>query len=255
VTSAAGQLRSYVESTAWGRAILRRTGDMPSGGAFFSGALGVTVGFFGAVTNVVFVAIFAVFLAAHPTIYRRGCIALIPPSHRPRADESLARLAYTLRWWLLGQLTAMAALGSLAAIGLYSIGVSLWLPLALLTALLNFVPYIGPLIAAVPDIAVSYSQGPQTALYAAGLFFALQSIEGYFLTPMVQQRAVSLPPAVTLSSQLIMGVLAGPLGVMIATPFAAVTLVGVRMIYVQDVLGDRSRAEEDRSSAKAHDAA
>lgn len=243
VSATAADVRKYLEATEWGRTLLRQGGEAPSGSQVASRVAGVTFGMFGALANLVFVVILAIFLAARPGLYRRGVLRLVPPARRPRAAQVLGEIGRTLRWWLLGQLVAMTFLGTLAAVGLYLIGISLWLPLALITALLNFVPYIGPLVAAVPVIAVAMAQGGvETALYAAALYVVLQSVEGYFLTPMIQQRAVSLPPAVTISSQLVMAVLAGPLGVMVATPLAAVTLVAVRMIYVEGILGDRPDA-------------
>jgi predicted PurR-regulated permease PerM len=69
-------------------------------------------------------------------------------------------------------------------------------------------------------------------------------VESYALMPLIQHRAVYLPPALILLSQVVLGVTAGPLGIIVATPLAAAMLVAVNMLYVEDVLGDRSALPE-----------
>ena len=113
---------------------------------------------------------------------------------------------------------------------------------ALLAGLMEFVPYIGPFIAAIPALLVALSEGSNVVLWTALLYLAIQSVESYILAPLVQQRAVELPPAVILFAQVLMGVIAGGLGVAVATPLAAAVMVALTMLYVEDVLGDRSRS-------------
>jgi predicted PurR-regulated permease PerM len=75
------------------------------------------------------------------------------------------------------------------------------------------------------------------------LYLGVHLIEGYVLVPLVQRRAAHLPPALTLSAQVILGVLAGFLGLLLATPLVAAVFVLVRTIYVEDMLGDRAAGE------------
>ncbi|MGQ0547871.1 MAG: AI-2E family transporter [Betaproteobacteria bacterium] len=147
-----------------------------------------------------------------------------------------------LQRWLVGQVVLMAIVGTLTWIGLQLLGVPFALPLALFAGFAEFVPYIGPIVAAVPAVLVAFAEGPELALWTAGLYIAIQSVESYLLTPLVQHRAVYLPPALLLFSQVILGVTAGPLGVIVATPLAAAGLVAVQKLYVEDVLGDTSRS-------------
>ena len=132
----------------------------------------------------------------------------------------------------------MAAVGVLSYVGLLILGVPLALGLAVLTALLEFVPYIGPVLAAVPVILMALTESPATALYAVLLYVAIQLVESNVISPVVQQRAVFLPPALTILFQALMGVLFGLLGILLATPIAAASLVAVQRLYVRDVLGD-----------------
>jgi len=114
--------------------------------------------------------------------------------------------------------------------------------LALLAGLMEFVPYIGPFIAAVPAILVGFAEGPELALKIGLLFLAIQMIESYVLAPLIQHRAVHLPPATILFAQVLMGAIVGALGVAVATPLAAAVMVAVSMLYVEDALGDKGAA-------------
>ena len=131
----------------------------------------------------------------------------------------------------------MVFVGVSSAIGLSLIGVKSPLALGLLAALLTFVPFLGPLIAAIVAILVSVADGILTAAWVALLYIGIQIVEG-MLEPIVQQRAVYLPPVLLLVSQLALGVLVGFVGVVLATPLAAALMVMVQMLYVEDVLQD-----------------
>jgi predicted PurR-regulated permease PerM len=133
---------------------------------------------------------------------------------------------------------AMGIVALLTAVGLMVIGVPLALSLALLAGVLTFVPYVGPLLAALPALLLALSQSSQLALGVAALYWGIQLIENYVVTPVVQGRAVSLPPAVLVIAQISLGVLLGGLGLLLSTPLAVTAIVFVQMLYVQDVLGE-----------------
>jgi predicted PurR-regulated permease PerM len=132
----------------------------------------------------------------------------------------------------------MAVVGVLTAIGLWVAGVPLAFVLGLIAALLSFVPYIGPLAAVIPAALVALAEDPTKVIYVFALYGAVQLLESYLITPLIQERAVSIPPAVLIAAQVIMGVLAGAAGVLMATPLAVVLIVLVQMLYLEDVLGD-----------------
>lgn len=125
-------------------------------------------------------------------------------------------------------------------IGLWLLGAPFAVPLALLAGLMEFVPYIGPFIATVPAVIIAFAESPQLGLSVLVLYVVLQVLESYVLAPLVQQKAVHLAPALILFLQVLMGVLAGPLGVALATPLAAALLVAVKMLYIEDGLGDNA---------------
>src|SRR5438045_9660259 len=113
---------------------------------------------------------------------------------------------------------------------------------------MNFITNFGPIIAAVPAVLVAFAphEGQATFSFAAaawviGLYIIVQLLEGWVITPFFQQRAVELPPALIIISQVVFALLLGPIGLILATPILASVVVLVRMVYVEDVLGDRAR--------------
>ena len=87
-------------------------------------------------------------------------------------------------------------------------------------------------------VLIALTQSPTLALYTAIMYLAIQTLEGFVLTPLVQQRAISLPPVAVISAQLLLGVLFGFLGLLLAVPIVAVVFVLVKMLYVEDILGN-----------------
>lgn len=134
----------------------------------------------------------------------------------------------------------MVVVGAATALGLYLLGLPFALSLGLLAALLDFVPNFGPLISALPALLLALLQGPWQVLYVALLYVGINLLDGYLLTPLVQRRTVSLSPALLLFAQLLMGVLAGALGVLVATPLSAVTLLLVKRLYIEERLEENS---------------
>jgi predicted PurR-regulated permease PerM len=141
--------------------------------------------------------------------------------------------------------TFFHACGSrLELLGLWILGVPLALALGFIAGLLSFVPNFGPLIALIPAVLVGLMEGPSTALYVVILYIVIQAVESNLITPMIQKQMVYLPPAVILIGQVLLGILVGGLGLILATPIIAIAVVLVQLLYVEDVLGDKSSEEE-----------
>lgn len=195
------------------------------------------------------VVVTGIYLAASPRMYVTGLVMLAPHARRERYRQVLGRLAQTLRWWMVAQLIPMAAIGVLTMIGLKLIGIELWLILGLLAALLNFIPNFGPLISGTPAFLLALAQSPTKAMWVVVLYIVVQSLEGYILTPLVQRRAVQLPPALLILFQVLAGLLLGALGVVLAAPLLGVIVVAVKMLYVEDVLGDKAHVPGENGDA------
>jgi predicted PurR-regulated permease PerM len=200
-------------------------------------AAGVLMTTLGALGTILIILILGGFIAANPGLYLRGLEKLIPQRHRSRFSEVLGQTGYGLRWWLLGQLVSMALLGISTGIGLWVIGIDLWLGLALLTALLTFIPFLGPLIAGIPIVAVGFAAGLQTGLIVLAFYLVIQNIEGNIITPMIQERAVLMPPALLIGMQVLFGALFGLPGLILAAPLTVVGMIVVNMLYIEDTLG------------------
>jgi predicted PurR-regulated permease PerM len=183
------------------------------------------------------VVIFAgIYLATQPNFYRIGAIKLVPPSRRKIAAEAMLESERALRLWLKGQAIAMVVVGLLTGFGLWFLGMPSALTLGLLAGVLEFIPFAGPIIAAVPAVLLALAVSPELALWVTLLYVIVQQFEGNVLTPLVQQYAVDLPGAVLLFSLIGFGSLFGTLGVILAAPLAVVTMVLVKRLYVIETL-------------------
>lgn len=205
---------------------------VPNAGLFFTGILG-------ALGNIVIIVFVGIYFAATPGVYTRGFIRLIPQHKRGRAREVIDEVGDSLANWLVGKALSMLIVGTSTAIGLSLLGVPLALILGVIAGLLDFIPYLGPIMAGVPAVLLALSISPEMAGYALLLFAAINMLEGYVLQPMIEAKAIDLPPALVIVMQLIFGTLFGFAGVALATPLAAVLSVLVKMLYIEDVLGDR----------------
>lgn len=193
-----------------------------------------------AFVRVIIVLFIGFYLAYEPDTYINGLLKLLPRSRRSRYHETLNKVGYALRWWLVGRLASMAIVGVFSIIGLMLLGIPLAFILGLLAGLLAFIPLIGPTLALIPPILIAFTESPQQALYVFLLFMGIQFIESYFLTPIIQKRTTSLPPVLLIGSQVLLGLFAGILGVMLAAPLAVSGIILVKMLYVEDVLHDHT---------------
>ncbi len=236
------QLQHYLEQSGWGRTLAVHL--IGKGGIDTARVLDQVSGIFsttlGALANTLIILFVGIYGAAEMPGYHRGVIKLVPGRSRQRAAMIMTELDLTLRWWLLGRVSAMASVGVLTSVGLWILGMPLVLGLGALAALLTFIPYIGAILSAVPAVLLALLQGPGMAIKIVLLYLAAHLIEGYVVTPLVQRRAVRLPPALTISVQVLLGYLAGGFGLMVATPLTAVGIVLVKRLYIEDLLGDEA---------------
>ena len=140
--------------------------------------------------------------------------------------------------------------GALTAIALWLLGVPLAVALGVIAGVLNFIPNFGPWIAAIPALLVAVLQSPQHALAVALLYLVLQSVDGYVLTPLVDRKSVELPPVFTITAQVLLGVVFGFIGILLASPLTAVAMILIKMLYVEDLLGDQTIGAREAKSDK-----
>jgi predicted PurR-regulated permease PerM len=186
----------------------------------------------------------SVYIGADPETYRRGLLHLFPKRKRERIGEVLTAMATILRKWLVTQLIAMIVIGTVSTIALLMLGVKAPFALGIIAGLLEFVPTVGPILSAVPAIAMGFLDSPEKALYVGLAYLAIQQIEGHLLIPLLMKGGMDLPPVLTIVTQGLMALLFGFLGLMIAVPMLAAVMVPVKMLYVEDALGDELEVED-----------
>jgi predicted PurR-regulated permease PerM len=231
-------LKDSLRNTGWNLGLIGGSGSGPAGGVL-SNLANVLTTVVWALADLILVLFIGIYFAATPSLYRRGALHLVPPDHRDRAADVIEASGETLWKWFLGQLASMVIVGILTTLGLWLLGTPLALALGIIAGLAEFIPIVGPILAAIPAILLGFTQSPTTALYVALFYVVLQQVESNLILPIVQKEAVSLPPVVTLTAVVIAGLVFGPLGILFATPLAVVVLVIVKMLYLRDTLGDR----------------
>ncbi len=197
----------------------------------FSSVLGI-------LPNIFIVLFVGVYLAIEPRVYVDALIKLAPRTHRHDVRAVFSAVGTGLEYWLLGRIASMVVVGALTATALMLFGIPLALTLGLLAALFSFIPYVGPIIAFLPAIAVAVGEGSQAMLTVVAIYLGVQFAESYIITPLIQKKAVAIPPALLIASQVVLGVLAGVAGVALATPVVVMIVVLVQMLYINGVLGD-----------------
>ena len=211
---------------------------LPEPGALAERAMGLVGGVLGALSSALFTVLLAVFFASSPETYRGGLLHLVPKPRRQRAAEVMDAVSAAVRKWLVARFIIMAVTLCTTFAGLTLIGVPFAGGLAVLSALVVFVPYVGPYISGGVAVLVALLDGPQTAIYTAVLYLALENVQGWTVEPLVESRLTAAPPGLLLSAQVVLGLLLGAVGFVLASPLVVALTVLVQTLYVQDVLHD-----------------
>ncbi|MBX3065069.1 MAG: AI-2E family transporter [Anaerolineae bacterium] len=248
LNSALDQLRVHLSDTKWGQHLLDQLSSasisLPSGSDIFGRVTGIFSNALGVFTNVIFIVFVGLYFAITPHIYVDGALALVPQGYRPRAREILDTMYRMLKQWLLTRAVSMVAIGIMTALGLAALGMPFLIALTIFAGIMAFIPAIGPILALIPAVLVAFTQSMQQVLLVILLYLIVQSIDNYLLTPIVEHRAISLPAALVFISQLLLGVLVGFIGVVVAAPLTVVLMVAIKMIYVEDVLHNHASQSE-----------
>ncbi len=203
-----------------------------------SGALPLLNTAVGALTGMVVVVFAAVFFVIDPRVYVEGVLHLTPRSGRDRLRAALYETGAQLKRWIAGMSVSMVVIFGTSTLGLLLLGIPAPVALGLIAGVLVFIPFIGPILSAIPAMALAFTVSPVMAVWTGLLYMAIQLLESNFLTPLVMREAVDLEPAATILFQIAMGVLFGFLGLFLAVPLFAALRVLVDRLYV-DRLEDR----------------
>jgi predicted PurR-regulated permease PerM len=203
-----------------------------------------------ALTDLIIIVVIGFFGALNPRWYEEGLLVLIPQAKRARWRRLGGDLQHQLRWWVLGQLLPMIVLGFASGLGLWILHVQLSWTLGLITGVAIFLPYAGTVLSGIPAVLMGLERSPHTALWVLVLYTALHVIEGYLLTPLVQRKAVRLPPVLTILTQYFFWNVAGILGLALAAPLASAGIVLVKELYLH-VPPEKEVVPEERIGRKS----
>jgi predicted PurR-regulated permease PerM len=204
----------------------------------FSRVASYSMTIIGALADLLLVLVAGVFLAADPTLYKRGLVQLFPSSQHERVQSALDTSGVALRLWLKGQLVAMALVGLLTGFALWLIGLPSPVGLGLIAGFGEFVPFLGPILGAVPALVIAASQNTQMLLWTAGAFVVIQQIESNLISPLIQHRTVELPPVLSLLAVLAFATVFDAIGLVLAVPLTVVLYVMIKKLYVRETLGE-----------------
>jgi predicted PurR-regulated permease PerM len=198
-------------------------------------AVGTTSGI---LANTLVILFLGLIFSFDPRAYREGFLLLVKPSSRSRVRAVMDEMGSVLRLWLVGQLIRIVLMAACVWLALYLLGLPGAFLLGAQAGLSNFVPYLGPILAAIPVGLVAMPLGTSMLIWAIGIYTIIQSIEGYVIGPLILRQAVELPPAWTLVAIVLFGSLFGLMGIALAMPLLAIGRIAVLRLYVEDWLGD-----------------
>ncbi len=224
-------VRTWLESNEFGRFFLEAAVGAKEEGVSAGEAMKTATATVGAVSHAVIVFLIALYLAFGPSPYINGVVALVPTSLQADARAAFEVSGQALRGWLLGQGVAMLAVGVLTYIGLSIAGVPLAFILGIIAGLFEFIPILGPFLAAIPGLLLAFSVGPTTALYALIVYLSVQQLESIAINPLAQKWSVDLPPALCLFAIVVFGLLFGIPGMLFATPLTVVLVALVKRFH------------------------
>lgn len=198
---------------------------MGNSGEAVTTVLGAITGVIGGLFGFVTILILTFYLLVDAAQLRASMLRLFPPARRARVDAASRDITVKISAWLGGQLLLGGIIGATSALGLWLLGIPFFYVLALISAIGELIPVVGPVIAAVPALAVAASVSFDKVLFVLIFFVVQQQIENHLLVPKVMQRQVGISAVTVIVSLLIGGKLLGIVGALLAVPTAAIIQV------------------------------
>jgi predicted PurR-regulated permease PerM len=250
VHQAVAGIRASLQGSEIGRFILSHVqGESFTLSDLASGVFGISFNFLSALVISVFGGIY---LAAQADVYRDGLIQLLPHRLRANGAETLEDIANALRLWVLGQMIGMVLIGLLTAIAASLIGLPSAPALGLIAGLMEFIPYVGPIVGAVPGVLVAMTQGLDTVLWTTAAYTLIQQVEGHLIAPLISREMVYIPPLVLILGIVAITTLFGRYAAIFAAPIAVIIFVAVKKLYIRDSLGDPTPIPGETPHGRAH---
>ncbi|MDQ8699215.1 AI-2E family transporter [Hyphomicrobium sp. LHD-15] len=222
-------------------------------GEFASQAVALGSSVLSALASSVLIIVGGIYLAAAPDTYRRGFVALVPKHWQSVMSSTLEDCGFALSQWLRAQLIAMCLIGVMTGVGMWLVGVPSPLALGLIAGAFEFIPYIGPIIGAIPALLLASAVSWDVTVAALIVAVIIQQFENNIIMPLLVGRVVELPAAVGLFATVAMGIVFGPLGLLLGYPLSIVGDVAVRRLYVRETLGKSVDIPAERERRQSSD--
>ena len=220
----------------------RAQSQLGNAGRYIIKSVGPVFGFFGGVISSLAVVVITYFLLATRERIREGFLSLVPPKYVKETDQVLHKMGQAMGGWLRGQLILAGIVGGSTALAMLLIGVPYPYVIAVIGAIAELVPMVGPVVAAVPAVLLLLG-GPFWKIVATIAFFALLSaFDGYVITPKLMQKSVGLSPLLTIIALMVGVSLLGVVGALLAVPLTAAL-----QVLFTDVIAPAIKRLEDEN--------
>lgn len=188
---------------------------------------------FGVLGNLYVILLLSSFFTANPDMYKNGIILLVPKSKKELSSCVIDRISLALKGWLKSTMLSIVLITVILTVGLSLFGIPVALVLALIAGLLKIVPNFGSFLAMIPGVLLAFTISTNTGIAVTLLYIVSQTVVSSIITPIVQNRMINLPPALTIIAQVIMGTLSGGLGIILAVPLLSIVMILVDELYVK----------------------
>ncbi len=195
--------------------------------------INVTLGIFSNIIATFTVLVFTFYLLLERRHTKQIITDMFGETIAVQSVDILKAIETRLGAWVRGELILMLTIGILVYIGLIILRVDFALPIALVAALLEIVPNIGPIISAIPAIIIGFATSPLLALSIIALYVIVHQVEGNIVVPIVMKRSVGLSPLITILALLVGGKLAGITGAVLAVPVLLVCQVLMMKLLIE----------------------
>ncbi len=200
----------------------------------FTSVFSTITGVFGAVAAVLIVLVLAFYMVVEEESARRFFKNLAPEEYQPYLSRLFEKMQHKVGSWLRGQMALGTVIGVLVYVGLLALDVRYALVLALLAALMEFIPYVGPILSVVPAVLIAFGDSPLKALSVLVLYVVIQQLENNLLVPKIMQKATGLNPIASIVALLIGVKLAGFVGALLSIPVATMVSVVLEDLFTKE---------------------
>ena len=156
---------------------------------------------------------------------------LVPRRFRKDGRQVLQEIDTALSQFIIGRVLLNLALGAMMYVGFLILGLKYALLLAVLSAILNFIPYVGAILASIPVVVVAFIQSPSTAIWALIIILVAQQIQDNILTPVIYGKQLDVHPLTIIILLLIGADLYGILGLILCVPIYMIFKILLVRIY------------------------